>query len=58
MKKSTETKKGIFLNLPIELIEYVRRHDPTGQRQFRLGILYIVRLLQDQERKAAKKEVV
>lgn len=58
MKKSNETKKGIFLNLSTELIEYVRRHDPTGQRQFRLGLLYIVRLLQEQERKMAKKEAV
>ena len=58
MKKSTEIKKGIFLNLSTDLIEYVRRHDPTGQKQFRLGLLYIVRLLQDQERKAAKKEAV
>jgi hypothetical protein len=42
-------KKGIFVNLPIEIIDLIKKNDPTGQNNFANGILYIVRLLRKLE---------
>jgi hypothetical protein len=47
--KNKIKKKGIFLSIPVDIVEYVRSHDPTGQKKITNGFMYLIKILKEKE---------